>query len=940
MAAGFALAQTKPAPDEEFARLVKEWTTKPEFLTPVVDHLPKVAGIPSPKDVLGYYVGAPKKLTNSDGLARYYNALAAATPRVKVFNAGKTDEGRDCLVAAVADEETMRHLDTYKQYLARLADPRGLSEAEAKRIIGLAKPIYLFSVGLHSAETSPPEMLMELFYRLATEDSPLIEQIRKNVIVMTFAVSEPDGRDRYVDWYYKYKVSEETEADSAGGPPYWGKYVYHDNNRDINYSQVTMRNWLKFYLEWHPPIMHDLHESEPFLYTFSGQPPQNPTLDPILYAEMPFFSEYELTKMIAWGVPGVWTHAFVDMWSPGYLGFMSSNHNGLFRMYEIFGNGGANTMRRNVAGGGRGAGGGGEAGGGEAVAPAPAAAPAGDAAAGARGGRGAAPAAGRGGRGGMTAREWYRPLPAYPTVDWSLRNSINYSESAVLSALELTSKFPQMILENYYLKSLHSIQSGKNEAPYGFILPAGQADMTRVAFIVNILRLQGIEVGRATGEVKLSEGTFPAGSLIVKRDQPYGRLAKILLEKQNYPDASLQTYDDAAWTMGMMSHADVKEIADKKVLDVPVTPVDTLQIAGEVKGGGPVTVVLHNGSNYLATLRYRLKDLKFEATEQPSKVGDTAIPAGSLIVASSPRVKSEIEKLGLRAVSAGAAPDVARHELDLPRLALYSTWSSTQDAGWVRYALDHFEVPYDLIYKDQVKQGNLRSRYDVVVIPAAGRGSGKSLVFETEPRAKPLAYVKSPEFKTLGAYGETQDTSGGMGMKGVGEFDQFVNDGGVLITMGSSSFFPPELGITHTVDATRTTAQFYAPGPIVEMNVSRPSHPIFYGYTERTMPVRWAGGPLLTVAGAGRGWVLASFPGGDESVMSGLMRGAQEIRGRAAVIDAPEGKGHVILFSTNPAYRWQNLGEFNMLANAILNFNDFPAAPATPAGGRGARGGQ
>ena len=136
MAAGIAMAQPKPVPDEEFARLVKEWTTKPEFMTPVVDHLPKVAGIPSPKDVLGYYVGAPKKLTNTDGLARYYRALAAATPRVKVFEAGKTDEGRECLVAAVARRRDDGNLDTYKEYLAKLADPRGLSEAEAKRIIG------------------------------------------------------------------------------------------------------------------------------------------------------------------------------------------------------------------------------------------------------------------------------------------------------------------------------------------------------------------------------------------------------------------------------------------------------------------------------------------------------------------------------------------------------------------------------------------------------------------------------------------------------------------------------------------------------------------------------------------------------------------------------------------------------------------------------------
>ncbi len=817
-----------------------------------------------------------------------------------------------CLVIAVADEETIRNLDTYKGYLAKLADPRGLTTPSAKAIIAQAKPIYFFFGGLHSAETGPPEMLMELAYRLATEDSPLIEQIRKNVIVMMTAVAEPDGRDRYVDWYYKYKIAEETEADNMGGPPYWGKYIFHDNNRDINYSQVTMTNWLKFYLQWHPPIMHDLHESEPFLYTFSGQAPQNPTLDPILYAEMPLFPNFEMTKMIGWGVPGVWTHAFVDMWSPGYLGFMSSNHNGILRMYETFGNGGANTMRRTV-GGGAGGGGGPE-----------------------------------GAGGSMTSREWYRPLPPYRNVVWSMRNNTNYMESAILSALELTSSFSKTVLENFYDKSRNSIQSGKTEAPFGYILPAGQRDMTRVAFIVNILRTQGIEVGRATGEVKLSEGTFPAGSLIVKRDQPYGRLAKILLEKQNFPDPNLRTYDDTGWTMGMMSHAEVREIADKRILDVPVQPVDTLTITGALKGEGPVTVVLHNGANSLITLRYRLKDLKFEALEQASKSGDTEIPAGSLIVASSPRVKSEIEKLGLQAVALARAPDVPKHLLDLPRLAVYSTWGSTQDVGWVRYALDHFEVSYDLIYKDQVRKGRLRDSYDAIVIPNGGRGSAKSLVFDIEPKGKPLAYVKSPEFKTLGMYGESEDITGGMGLEGVYEFDKFVNQGGMLITLGGASYFPAEFGIARTVEAARPSAAFYAPGPIVQMSVTRPTHPIFYGYTEKIMPVRWASGPLLRVPQTGRRWVLAQFPGGDESVMSGLMKGAQEIRNRPAIVDVPIGQGRVILFATNPAYRWQNLGEFNMLANSILNFNDFPAPPpesemppdAGSGGGGGRRGGR
>jgi hypothetical protein len=921
------VAQTKLQPqDEEYARLVKEWTTKSEFMSPLVDHLPKVQGIPTVKDVLGYYSGAPKKLTKTEGLAKYYKALAAASKRVKVFEIGQTDEGRECLVIAVSDEDNIRNLDSYKDYLAKLADPRGLTAEQAKAIIGQAKPIYMFTGGLHSAETGPPEMLMELAYRLAAEETPLFDQIRKNVIVMMSAVAEPDGRDRYVDWYNHHMLSQESENDRVAGPPYWGKYIFHDNNRDINYSQMTMRNWLKFYLQWHPPIMHDLHESQPLLYTFSGQTPQNPTLDPILYAEMPWFADFELTKMIGYGMPGVWTHAFVDMWSPGYLGFMSSNHNGMLRMYEIMGNGGANTMTRNIGGGGPGGPGGPGAPGGEAPAGAPGAE-----------GPSAAAGGGRGGRGGMTARDWYRPLPPPRSLVWSMRNNTNYSETGVLSALELTSAFPKTVLENFYMKSRNSIKSGETEAPFGYVLPV-QPDMTRVAFIVNILRLQGIEVGRATGEIKLKDGTFPAGSMVVKRNQPYGRLAKILLEKQVYPDASLNTYDDTGWTMGLMSNAEVKEIADKAVLDVPVQPVDVLNITGTVKGDGAVTAILQNGSNNIATLRYRLKDLKFEAIEAATKVGDTQLPAGTLLVQSGPRVKAEVEKLGLQAVALAQAPAVAKHAIEVPRLAVFSTWGSTQDVGWVRYAFDHFEVPYDLIYKERIKQGGLRASYDVIVIPSQGRGGAKGLIFDIESRGKPIDYQKTPSFPSLGSYGESADITGGMGLQGVAEFDKFVNEGGVLLTLGASSFFPAEMGITRAVDAARTTAAFYAPGPIVEAEILKPTHPIFYGYEKTTVPVRWAGGPLLRATGTeGRNWTIMRFPGGDGAVLSGLMRNAAETRGRPAIMDVPVGQGHVVLFATNPAYRWQNLGEFNMLANAILNFNDYPKAEPATGGGRGSR---
>jgi hypothetical protein len=241
-----------------------------------------------------------------------------------------------------------------------------------------------------------------------------------------------------------------------------------------------------------------------------------------------------------------------------------------------------------------------------------------------------------------------------------------------------------------------------------------------------------------------------------------------------------------------------------------------------------------------------------------------------------------------------------------------------------------------------VLKGNLRADYDVLVIPSQGRSSGKALLFDVEPRPgkPPVAYNKTSEFPTLGMYGETSDLSGGMGLAGLAEIDRFVNSGGTLITLGASSFLPADLGIARTVEATRTTGAFYAPGPIVEAEILNRNHPIFYGYTDRVVPVRWANGPLLRVTSTDdRNTVLMQFSGTERSVLSGLMRGVAEIRTRPAVIQQPVGQGNVVMFATNPAYRWQNLGEWGMLANAILNFNDFPKPerPA-PGGGRGAAG--
>ena len=943
--------------DEEFAKLVAEWTTAPYYLSPLVDHLPKVNGIPSPKDVLGHHIGAPATLTYYADILNYYRALAAATPRVKVETIGKSDEDRELVVVWVSSDENMRTLQRNRDNLAKIADPRGLSPDQIKQLIAATKPHYHLMGGLHSGETGPSEMLMELVYRLATETSPLISQIRDNVIVSVTPVADADGRDRNVDWFYRGLETAAAAPAGAGtgaatpggggggGLPYWGKYVFHDNNRDINLSQVSMRALADWYFTAHPPIMHDLHEAQALMYTYSGGAPQNPNLDPILFAELPWFSNFELAQMTKWGMPGVYTHAFMDGWSPGYLGSVAYNHNGMMRMYET-------QSGREGGAGGRGAGQGGRG-----VDPATPAEPgrgarggeaqtATDAASADTGARGRGPSVPTG-RGGGQPREWYRGLPVPPgaVATFSRRNNTNYMETGVLSALQLTASFPNLVVENFYQKTKNSIESGKKDAPYGFVIPQ-QRDMTRAAELVNILRLQRIEVGLSTGQINLADATFPAGSYVIKRDQPYGRLAKNLLEKQRYPDPELRTYDDSGWTMGLAMMVDVKEVNDKAILDVTTTPVETAIVKGKVTGNGTAALaVAHLGSTNMIALRYKLRNASVKIAEKGFTSDGMEFPAGSFVIVAPGEMaasRNTIEQLGLTGAAVGSTPSVAMHDADVPRIAMYSSWSGndTQEIGWVRFTFDKFGIPYDLIYKERLRKGNLRADNDVLLMP--NQNVSRQSVFQPSA-ARAVPYLKDTKYKFLGMYGESPDITGGMGGEGVDAVAKFLDAGGTLIAMGNAVRFATELGLARTVDASATTSRdFYAPRPLVNAEVLRPDHPVFYGYPDRLVPTKYQNGPLLTVATPDQTAVLARYVGGDSAVLSGLMKGADEIRQRPMVVDIAggyTGKGRVILFANNPIYRWQNHGEFNMVFNALMNWNDAgsvsrPAAATTAAGSR------
>jgi hypothetical protein len=881
----------KQAVDEEYTRLIKEATTKPEFLSPLTNYLPQVEGVPTPKDILGYISGAPGKLTYYEDILKYMNALADASPNVQVFPIGKTSEGREMIIVAVSNKETMSNLKKYKDFLAKLADPRLVkTEKEAEIIIDQAKPIYWLTCNLHSGETGAAEVSMELAYRLAVDENPVIKKIRDNMIILITPSMEPDGHDKHTDWFYKYN-KDVTDYSKISSVPYWGRYTFHDNNRDmICISQPEMQNGANAYFDWHPIVVQDNHESIAFLYVSSGTGPYNRHYHPSVTSEWNLIAWWEVTRLTSYGMPGVWTHAFWTGWAPNYWGTIAGNHHGIIRFYETFGNSIGNTMERDLSKGRR----------------------------------------------SVTSREWYRPLPPYKKVLWSMRNNVNYQQTADLEAFYFVAANKEHFLKNFWKRGLSSYEKGKNEPPYAYIIPSGQKDPVDVAKAVNVLLKQRVEVHQAKGPVKVKEGEFPAGSYVIRMDQPYCTLAQNLLERQKYPEDGPRAYDDTGWTLGL--HMDVKtvEINDKAILDVPVMPISKpVKVKGKVLGAKAAGAYIINNTtiNNLLPARLKLKDFKVLAAEVPFKIKKKNFNAGSMIIPVSgaaagihQAVQYVAGEFGLEVVSSKKMPDVKTHDLDIPRIAIYHTWFSVQDDGWVRFAFDDLGIPFAMIHKDHLKKGNLKNKYDVIIFSNCRGRKGADIVNGVDPEHRgSLAFVQSQEFKHLGTPDSSEDITGGMGIEGVSNLQKFVMDGGLLITLHNPVRLAIDYGLVRGIDIFQTSSKFYNPGSLLQGEVVNEKHPISYGF-DKQMPIyRSHSGPLLKIEEEKEKHIVLRYAKEGVVCLSGIVKSQDEIKGKAAVVDVPVGKGHIVLFTFNPFWRDLSHGNYMFVFNAILNYNDLDA---------------
>ncbi len=950
--------------NQAYTDKILKYTTGKEFVSPLVNYLPASKTVPTPEKVLGDVSGAPNMLPYAEDVYKYFRMLASASPRVKVFTIGHTEEGREMIAAAIADPELLNAAKENDARLAQLADPRtiGMDDAKAKDLIDKSWPVYYITGTIHSPETGAPTALMELAYRLAVDDAPYIKFIRSHMIVLITPVVEVDGRDRMVDIYKWHRAHPDQKWPHL---LYWGHYVAHDNNRDAMGMTLDLtRNVLDTYVGWHAQVLHDLHESVPFLYDNTvGDGPYNAWVDPVLADEWAELGWNNVAQMQSFSMPGVFTHGDFDTWSPGYLMFLAAMHNGISRLYETFGNGGADTEKRILD-----------------------------------------PE--------EYSRTWYRQNPPLPTVTWSQRDNNNYEETALLTTISYFSQHTHHFLENYYSKSKRSILKPGLEGPAAYVIPPDATASNRTVELLKVLKLQHVEFQQLTAAAtstvaaekrgdKPKEQTFPAGSIVVRMDQPYSRVADALLDRQFWApdDPQKHPYDDTGWSFTHLFNVPTVRVKDAAILKASMKVVDDpTALAGKIDGTGTTVAVANNGQVSLLGLVYKLKGAKIEAAEKPFDAGDKHFSAGSLLISgvADDTLASALHDLALDGTRLSVAPMIATHTVTAPRIAIMHTWIATQTEGWWRQAFDTEGVPFEYIStQTAAKEADLRSKYDVIIFAPVGRASTTQIISGLPSWNNPMPWQKSDLTPNLGRIDSTPDIRPGLGYDGLAHLQHFIEQGGLLITCEDTAQFAIDSGLAPGVSvASRGDARVV--GTVLNTVFVNRESPVAFGYGT-SVPVISANGMAFNVSNTlnrgggrmlmdpyserptGRGtvedsdqpqgreiaeaepltkqqpWeakavnedearnnlllipeslrpdVILRFADNKSLLLDGLLDKGGSLAEHAVVVDAHLGQGNVLLFGNNPIYRGETLGNYGLVFNAILNYDRLqrPAAPAT-----------
>jgi hypothetical protein len=846
--------------------------------------------IPTPEKVLGFRVGADYHLATYEQAIDYWRALEKASPLIRLFEFGKTSEGRPQMGAIITSAENMQKLDRYQEITRRLSLVTGVDDKEARSLAAEGRAVVYIDGGLHATECAPAQELMQLAYDLVSGTDPKTRLIRDNVITL-LVFPNPDGMTSISNWYTN---NVGTPYEVSPMPWLYNKYVGHDNNRDLAiFNQIESQNLARLQgHEWYPEVWYNKHQTGPFPARIFVPPyaePLNPNYHPLLVrgknligTAMGFAFEEENKS-------GVISRTSYDQWYPGYLDQFTDFFNivSILTECQLY--------------------------------------------------RYATPHF-------YTVDDFpeqfrdFTPSAFYPNPWkggwWRLRDAVEYCLTASKAVLHTAAVYREDMLYNKYRMGKDIATRYEKEAPYAYIIPQQQWDPPTAALLLNRMILAGIQVNQADKPFTVDRNTWPAGTWIIPMAQPFASFVKSIFEEQNYsnlaangrlwqgvtrpidvPGGFLPPYDMAGWTFPYQMG--VKVVTAYTPVNASSKPVDEARpIAGSVKTGASFAYLISPKANnsFIAVNRILKKGGEvLRALDSFTVAGETYPPGTYIVPAKSvpaSLVESVAKDLYLTVGATPSALSVGTVNIRAPRIALYKSWTASMDEGWTRWLFEQFEFPFTNISDADVKAGSLVGNFDVLVIPSM---SASTVVEGLKPGTAPPQYT------------------GGLGETGVRNIKQFVQSGGTIVILNNAAEFAiDKLGVAVTDDLKGVKPEdFLCLGSVLRMRFNV-KHPVAYGMPEEA-PAMFISSPAFSI-GSGFGKMpetIAQYP---ESgiLMSGFLRGDQRLRNKASALDVQMGAGKAILLGFGVQQRAQPYGTFKLLFNALYYGSSSPAAVNGP----------
>lgn len=831
----------------------------------------RASAVPLPASIIGWEPCADYKLATYEQIADYFRALDAGTDRMQVTTIGTSAEGRAQLMAVISSESNMATLQRWKQISQRLAFARQLSPEVARHLAGQGKVVVWIDFGLHANEVAHAQVAPLLAWRLVTDESAEMRSIRENVVFVLVPNMNPDGTTMVANWFRSQLGSRYESADL---PWLNHKYAGHDNNRDwFMFNMPESRNVARqLYEEWLPQIVYDHHQPGVFparIFIPPFREPWNPHIPAAVKQGVADVGAAMAQRFAAEQKPGVISNVLYDSWWNGGMRSTPSFHNMIGILTE--------TTH---------------------ASPSP-----------------ATYDPTRFPRTFPNGQPVSTPSANYPAPwtggVWRLRDTCDYMVTASLAVLDIAAKRREHWLYGMYQMGRDAIAAGGRHT---YVIGMNQWDPNAAVKLVNVLRLGGIDVRRATKAFSAGGRAYPIGTFLIPEAQAFRAHLRDLLNPQVYPETRDERaqperpYDITGWTLSYQMGVQVERVT---VGDVPSEAVTQASFPDSRREGTGAIDVLDPRVNetFIAVNRLLNANARVSRSTTALDVRGARLPPGAFIV-SGADVFSRTKGLGLTIRHIDRLPPSETAAIKSPRVGLYQGWGGNEDEGWTRWLLEQYEFPYRSLQDQTIRAGALRDAFDVIVLPDATYDDMRTGL---SPGTLPEQYT------------------GGMTAAGVANLASFVMEGGTLVTLGRASDLPI-LGFrlpVRDVTAGRADSQFLAPGSLLRLAVD-PTHPVAYGMPSQAaaffshnsaFQVSEAARMAPSVREAGMSDVqvqpIARYPTSNV-LLSGWMLGEATIHGEAAAVEARLGRGRVIMLGFRAQHRGQAHGTFRMLFNAIL----------------------